>query len=412
MYITDKFICFYSNLFGMEKKIRIPYSHITLITKEKTALVIPNAIAITTYRKEYIFRSFWDRDECFEMLKAFIKTYKGVPGSTPAATSTPAGSGAAPVGSSPVVPATGSPDSTGMSRVPSAQSDPSPKRNSTSSNGDVDEVDSLVGSEPKAQSTAAPVNMLASFNEECAKNKLKVVVISGEKVSVGFVEFIEKFVDDGAPYSLQRHHELIGDLNMNLTKWTAPVGGEGDPKVITTSTRDMKFLKVVNLPGLKQTRGIKIQKCQRFGNMGLILQTSTRLDDVPMADSFSVEESVVVRPVGDGAGGEVTVEMYLEVKFIKYTMLKSLIESNTHGEVTKWLQEYFAAWRSFISGPSMGVGGDAAGGDPAKDMALFGEESSKSRLKVPCFSNEIINISLKDFLANFVEDSAPYDLTK
>ena len=76
MYITDKFICFYSNLFGMEKKIRIPYSHITLITKEKTALVIPNAIAITTYRKEYIFRSFWDRDECFEMLKSFIKKYK------------------------------------------------------------------------------------------------------------------------------------------------------------------------------------------------------------------------------------------------------------------------------------------------------------------------------------------------
>lgn len=48
MYITTKYICFYSNLFGLEKKIRIPYSHIKSISKENTAMVIPNAIAIAT----------------------------------------------------------------------------------------------------------------------------------------------------------------------------------------------------------------------------------------------------------------------------------------------------------------------------------------------------------------------------
>jgi hypothetical protein len=48
MYITTKYICFYSNLFGLEKKIRIPYSHIKNISKENTAMVIPNAIAIAT----------------------------------------------------------------------------------------------------------------------------------------------------------------------------------------------------------------------------------------------------------------------------------------------------------------------------------------------------------------------------
>lgn len=42
------------------------------------ALVIPNAIAITTYRKEYIFRSFWDRDEAFNMLKDLVNKYKGI----------------------------------------------------------------------------------------------------------------------------------------------------------------------------------------------------------------------------------------------------------------------------------------------------------------------------------------------
>jgi hypothetical protein len=421
MYITDKFICFYSNLFGMEKKIRIPYSHITLITKEKTALVIPNAIAITTYRKEYIFRSFWDRDECFEMLKAFIKMYKGVTGAGGTATTPAPTPSTGASASAPATVTTTAPESAAAAKLPSAQSDtPSStevrpngttaKRRSTSSNGDVDEVDSLVGVETRNNNAVVPQNMQASFDEESAKSKLRLVVFSGEKLKVGFAAFIEKFIDDGAPYSLQKHHELIGDLHMNLTKWTVPVGG-ADTKTVSISTRDMKFMKVVNLPGLKQTRGIKIQKCQRFGDKGLILQTSTRLDDVPMADSFSVEEAVVVRAVA--GSDEVVVESYLEVKFIKYTMLKSLIESNTHSEVSKWLVDYFAAWKAFLSGPPR-ASPDAAvlSLDPAKDMALFVEESSKARLKVPCFSNEVVNISMADFLTNFVADGAPYDLVR
>jgi hypothetical protein len=60
----------------VEKKIRIPYSHITSITKENTALVIPNAIAIATNRKEYLFRSFWDRDGCHQLLQEFTEKYK------------------------------------------------------------------------------------------------------------------------------------------------------------------------------------------------------------------------------------------------------------------------------------------------------------------------------------------------
>lgn len=44
-------------------------SHMRCITKEKTALFIPNAIAIITSKKEYIFRSFWDREDAFKTLK-------------------------------------------------------------------------------------------------------------------------------------------------------------------------------------------------------------------------------------------------------------------------------------------------------------------------------------------------------
>lgn len=64
------------NSYFMYVQIRIPYQHITSITKEMTAVVIPNAIAVTTQRKNYIFRSFWDRDDCFGILSALLKKHR------------------------------------------------------------------------------------------------------------------------------------------------------------------------------------------------------------------------------------------------------------------------------------------------------------------------------------------------
>jgi hypothetical protein len=41
--------------------IKIPFSHVKSISKEKTAGFIPNAISVITGKREYCFRSFWDR---------------------------------------------------------------------------------------------------------------------------------------------------------------------------------------------------------------------------------------------------------------------------------------------------------------------------------------------------------------
>jgi hypothetical protein len=42
-------------------QIKIPYNHVLRVSKGNTALLIPNTIIIVTTRKEYSFRSFWDR---------------------------------------------------------------------------------------------------------------------------------------------------------------------------------------------------------------------------------------------------------------------------------------------------------------------------------------------------------------
>ncbi len=58
--------------------------------------------------------------------------------------------------------------------------------------------------------------------------------------------------------------------------------------------REIKFFKPVNLPGLASTRGVKLQRYKRFGDYGLLVYSSTRLEDVPAADSFSVDDVVAV----------------------------------------------------------------------------------------------------------------------
>jgi hypothetical protein len=69
MYVSQGFLSFHANIFGWETQSSIRLKEITSITKEKTALVIPNAIQIMTDGGDkFFFTSFVTRDATFLML--------------------------------------------------------------------------------------------------------------------------------------------------------------------------------------------------------------------------------------------------------------------------------------------------------------------------------------------------------
>ena len=68
IYVTTTSCCFYSYIFGWENKIIVPWSEVVAVTKEKTAIFIPNAIQISTAEQKYFFASFVDRESSFMML--------------------------------------------------------------------------------------------------------------------------------------------------------------------------------------------------------------------------------------------------------------------------------------------------------------------------------------------------------
>uniref|UniRef100_A0A0C9QXN2 GRAMD1B protein n=1 Tax=Fopius arisanus TaxID=64838 RepID=A0A0C9QXN2_9HYME len=69
LYITPNYFAFYSNVFGYVTKLLIPTVSVRKISKEKTARIIPNAIAIATDEERHVFCSLLSRDSTFKLMK-------------------------------------------------------------------------------------------------------------------------------------------------------------------------------------------------------------------------------------------------------------------------------------------------------------------------------------------------------
>ncbi|XP_077193080.1 protein Aster-A isoform X4 [Paroedura picta] len=69
LYLSENWICFYSNIFRWETTISIQLKDVKYIKKEKTAKLIPNAIQICTENdKQHFFTSFGARDRSFMLI--------------------------------------------------------------------------------------------------------------------------------------------------------------------------------------------------------------------------------------------------------------------------------------------------------------------------------------------------------
>ncbi|XP_053971245.1 protein Aster-B-like isoform X1 [Hylaeus anthracinus] len=68
LYVSQNYVCFYANIFSWETLVSLRWKDVTSITKEKTALVIPNAISICTATDKFFLTSFGARDKTYVML--------------------------------------------------------------------------------------------------------------------------------------------------------------------------------------------------------------------------------------------------------------------------------------------------------------------------------------------------------
>ncbi|XP_063752079.1 protein Aster-B isoform X2 [Eleginops maclovinus] len=68
LYLSENWICFYSNIFRWETLLMVRLKDICSMTKEKTARLIPNAIQLCTDNEKHFFSSFGARDRTYMMM--------------------------------------------------------------------------------------------------------------------------------------------------------------------------------------------------------------------------------------------------------------------------------------------------------------------------------------------------------
>ncbi|RZF46323.1 hypothetical protein LSTR_LSTR010178 [Laodelphax striatellus] len=68
LYITSEHFAFHSNMSEFVTKLIIPITSVTNITKERTAYVIPNAIAVITKSRKHVFGTLLSRDATHKIL--------------------------------------------------------------------------------------------------------------------------------------------------------------------------------------------------------------------------------------------------------------------------------------------------------------------------------------------------------
>ncbi|XP_057176627.1 protein Aster-B isoform X4 [Triplophysa rosa] len=68
LYLSENWICFYSNIFRWETLLTIRLKDVCSMTKEKTARLIPNAIQLCTDSEKHFFTSFGARDRTYMMM--------------------------------------------------------------------------------------------------------------------------------------------------------------------------------------------------------------------------------------------------------------------------------------------------------------------------------------------------------
>ncbi|KAM0750913.1 hypothetical protein T439DRAFT_325962 [Meredithblackwellia eburnea MCA 4105] len=69
-FVSERHLSFRANIFGWETSLMIPWSEVTTIEKRMTAMVIPNAIEVTTPHARHTFASFINRDAAFDLFVA------------------------------------------------------------------------------------------------------------------------------------------------------------------------------------------------------------------------------------------------------------------------------------------------------------------------------------------------------
>ena len=149
-------------------------------------------------------------------------------------------------------------------------------------------------------------------------------------------EFHHFVIEDNATHSLEKFMCDIGELNVDTSPWQP----SQTPTATEPTTRTIHYTHPVNAPmAPPKAKARKQQSLHKFGKVGLCLETCTVVEEVPMADCFVVNDRLWVHEA-EGEDEGCIVAVTFQIKFVKSTMFRRIIENQTR-------KEYASFWNQF-----------------------------------------------------------------
>lgn len=352
MYLFLRYVCFYSNIFGYEKKKIIPLRDITCLQKAKTAGIFPNAIEIVAWGKKDFFGSFLSRDEAFRLIadgwlqhSEHAKSLLGTQDNSIC------------INTSSLEPKTVSCEETQSpqreafsdTNLVSRDAEEAP-RGTEEPNNEAANQDGVcnLAEEPVSESSESTVE------EECSTHPYTSWLVEDEdapqlpegykmvvesKFPIEVEDFFRLFFSDDATGFVADFHRKCGDEDFRCTAWNKDRH--------FGHVRDILFQHPIKFYfGSKSTHCQEAQRFRVYRNSHLVVETSQQMNDIPYGDYFRVEGRWDAEKVSDGGISECILRIYVNVAFSRKTFWKGKIEQGTFEECreayTTWIDDAHA----------------------------------------------------------------------
>jgi len=329
LYVSTEGLFFFSNLFGFEKKIRINYKQALGITIARTT-----SLSVTTMEgEEFVFRSFENRENVLNIILSYYSN-RGTEHK-----------GAAPAPDSP------------LSSVEEAK--PVKVEKSPDEMDNVNLVEDGPSSVPDlpnsielnvSQNDAEKEKAESSSGVDSIKNMCEIDVIQWKELrqlAKGWEpvianlklnckssqDFFDLFLQEGAINSLLIfHRDVIGDKNIVIGAWKTSNGTTVEGKSIS---RKIEY-EHKSAVSIAQVTRQQIYHCH--GSNACLRNTTTikGIKGVP-SEAFFVEDIWFIESTKNKG---IVLSVKFHVKFIKSTMLKSIIKRTATVETTEWYRQF------------------------------------------------------------------------
>jgi VAD1 Analog of StAR-related lipid transfer domain len=164
--------------------------------------------------------------------------------------------------------------------------------------------------------------------------KLLIIHFQGIVLPCSLDDFFKQFLTNDAPFSLYRfQRDCIHDHNIELSGWTI----ESDGALHRTLSFAHPIKNAVAF-GPTSAQTSRQQKLRKYDSFGMILENTTRVQGIPSADAFCIQDFWLIEAMPDGKS--IRIMTWFDTLFHKRSLIKGLIQKSIRGETKEWLVKY------------------------------------------------------------------------